>query len=568
MKHNHLPRGLRNFICEALAFLTVVACIPAAAAAEVGGLTLGSSTVSLEEVGASYIKMDEGTYQIYTFNLNTVVNVQYAKGVGADIVTDTPSGELNEDWYLQNQTGYYFTLSPLHVTGCFLTSQGYDKGLTLSRFVSDDSLWRAIRNDDGSITLQCKNGYVMDTTCGRIDQVGTRILSYASNGFVQAQHYWFSRISESRTLTPPTRVNAFNKTCAIMVDANANKCVNIQYGAKKGGLAVVDTFNYELHEGFNIVARANNLVSIHPLHATEYALSCDNPIPGQQVQLKKYTGSDEDLWEVYQFSDGTYAFRGYKTKLFHDNYCCNITDGTKIITHSYNGSSAQRHTLKDFAAPSAPASTGYAAYNGVNYRSLTSNARRIAACDKAVRMATALWTTPCSFPTWKSSGGTYNTVTATDGTSSRQFLAGKTYQGIPYSMAGRTYDDTKWLQLVQSGLTTSLMTGKYYTSKADTTAKGIDCSYLVCTALNAGCGTSINLNTAGMLSSSKFQKISLSQMLPGDIFLKSGHVMFFLGKTGGKYAVIEANASYSRVVYRELSASGVSGYGCYRYTGF
>ena len=135
-------------------------------------------------------------------------------------------------------------------------------------------------------------------------------------------------------------------------------------------------------------------------------------------------------------------------------------------------------------------------------------------------------------------------------------------------MAGRTYDDTKWLKLVQSGLTTSLMTGKYYTSKADTTAKGIDCSYLVCTALNAGCGTSINLNTAGMLSSSKFQKISLSQMLPGDIFLKSGHVMFFLGKTGGKYAVIEANASYSRVVYRELSASGVSGYGCYRYTGF
>ena len=359
MKHNYLPRGLRNFICEALAFLTVVACIPAAAAAEVGDLTLGSSTVSLEEVGAFYVRMDEGTYQIYTFNLNTVVNAQYAKGVGADIVTDTPSGELNEDWYLQNQTGYYFTLSPLHVTGCFLTSQGYDKGLTLTRFVSDDSLWRAIRNDDGSITLQCKNGYVMDTTCGRIDQVGTRILSYASNGFVEAQHYWFSRISESCTLTPPIRVNAFNKTCAIMVDAIANKCTNIQFANKNGGLLVVDTFNYELHEGFNIVARANNLVSIHPLHATEYALSCGNPMPGQQVQLKKYTGSGEDLWEVYQFSDGTYAFRNYKTKLFLDDYCCNITDGTKIITHSYNGSSAQRHTLKDVSA-SAPAPSGEA----------------------------------------------------------------------------------------------------------------------------------------------------------------------------------------------------------------
>ena len=57
-------------------------------------------------------------------------------------------------------------------------------------------------------------------------------------------------------------------------------------------------------------------------------------------------------------------------------------------------------------------------------------------------------------------------------------------------------------------------------------------------------------------------------MLPGDIFLKNGHVMFFLGKTGSKYAVIEANASYSRVVYRELSSSSLSAYGSYRYTGF
>ena len=58
-------------------------------------------------------------------------------------------------------------------------------------------------------------------------------------------------------------------------------------------------------------------------------------------------------------------------------------------------------------------------------------------------------------------------------------------------------------------------------------------------------------------------------MLPGDVFLKSGHVMFYMGLTSsGRYAVIEANADYSRVVYRELTASAVSGYGCYKYTGF
>ena len=73
---------------------------------------------------------------------------------------------------------------------------------------------------------------------------------------------------------------------------------------------------------------------------------------------------------------------------------------------------------------------------------------------------------------------------------------------------------------------------------------------------------------ASMLKSSKFTKINRSQMLPGDIFLKNGHVMFFLGKTGSKYAVIEANASYSRVVYRELSSSSLSAYGSSRSTGF
>ena len=560
---------LRRTLCAALAATSLTLCLPVARA-DSSGLSLGAATPSLQAVGTSIVSMDTGAYQIYTLNQNTVVNAQYAKGAGADIVTDTPSGERNEIWVLKNVgPGAYFTLSPLHASNTLLTSQGYDKGLTLSTALTDNSRWRALRNSDGSITLQCKNGYVMDTTCGRIDQVGTRVLTYQSNGFAQAQNYWFSRVSESATLTPATRVNAFSGTYALMVSEALNKCVNIQYGRTNGGMAVVDTYNGEAHEVFNLIARRDNLVSIHPSHATEYALSAGSPIPGGQASLMKYTGSDQNLWEVYRFSNGTYGLRNYHTKLFLDDYCCNTTDGTKIITHSYNGCSAQQYALKAVSTSASPSSSGYASYTGVNYRALTSNSRRIAACDKAVQMATILWTSPCNFPTWKSSGGAYNTVTATDGTSSTSFRSGKTYQGIPYSMAGRTYDDTRWAQLVRSGLTTSSMTGKYYTSRADTTAKGIDCSYLVCAALNAGCGGSLNLNTSAMLSSSKFAKISRSQMLPGDIFLKRGHVMFFLGKTsGGKYAVVEANASYSRVVYRELSSSSVSAYGCYRYTAF
>ena len=88
------------------------------------------------------------------------------------------------------------------------------------------------------------------------------------------------------------------------------------------------------------------------------------------------------------------------------------------------------------------------------------------------------------------------------------------------------------------------------------------------TALNTGCGTSTSKNTDQMLSSSLFKQINRSEMLPGDIFLKSGHTMLFLGKVGSSYAVIEANASESRVVYSVLPSSSLGAYRSYRYTYF
>lgn len=353
MKKKHFNRINYNrvfyrVICVFLAVLLLAGIPTAAAAGELDAGLSGRTTASLQTTGASLIRPEEGSYQIYTLHWNTVVNAQYARGVGADIVTDTPSGERNEVWLLKYSSGAYFTLSPLHAGNCYLTSRGYDRGLTLSGIKTNDSLWQALRNSDGSVILRNRNGYVMDTTCGRIDQVGTIVLSYQSNGFAEAQHYWLSRVSESSTLTPSTRVNAFNKSsCALMY--GGSKCVNIQYARTAGGLAVIDTYNGESNELFRITARRNNLVSIHPLHATSYCLSVGNAIPGNQVKLEKYADSDQNLWEIYRFSNGTYGFRNYKTKLFLDDYCCNTTDGTKIITHSYNGCSAQQIALKDAA---------------------------------------------------------------------------------------------------------------------------------------------------------------------------------------------------------------------------
>lgn len=360
---NKIRGNINRLICGILAILSLMTCVPSASAARYVldedddfDLSSGGTLMSLEEVGVQYENMAEGDYQMFTKRLNTVVNAQYAHGIGANIVTDTPSAEDNEIWRLKHAgIGVYFTLSPLHAPKTFLSAQGFEKGLTLSGIVTDDCLWRAAKNADGSYTLHCKNGTVMDThNCG-IDQVGTEIISFESNG-TDAQKYWLSCISEVNSLTPSTRVKAFNKKCAILVDARLNKALNIQYAKANGGLAVVDTYNGESNEIFNIYARRNNLVSIHPLHAPDYALSCKNgnPVAGNQVVLQKYTDSDFNLWEVYKFNNGTYGFRNYKTKLFLDNYWGDTTDGTKIIAHSYNGSKAQQYALKDISAP-APA---------------------------------------------------------------------------------------------------------------------------------------------------------------------------------------------------------------------
>ena len=57
-------------------------------------------------------------------------------------------------------------------------------------------------------------------------------------------------------------------------------------------------------------------------------------------------------------------------------------------------------------------------------------------------------------------------------------------------------------------------------------------------------------------------------MKPGDIFLKSGHVMMYVGKSGNKYAVFEANASAFKCSYHLYSYSTISNYKYYRFKGF
>ena len=552
--------------------------------------TTGTSMLSLFNTSSgsnteSFSMMEKKDAGIYWFgcfrDVYQVLNLQYDR-VTSGLVLDPMTFEKNELWILKpiSSNSVYFTLAPLSHPDYYIAGQRNDIQLRLSKTSASNYAvqWAAIPDGDRYVLVNRQTGLALDTANG-LSNTGNRVLNYTRNGYRDAQSWSMIRVSEATSVwCPGVKTTIANGTYGILSAGNTAKCVNVQFASTAGnGSAKIclDTWNKERHETFVFTNRGNGRYTISPAHATNLCLNVwgADPDAGNQITLATYRAGDEcSLWEIYQ-QNGNYSFRNVKTGLWLNLWCNTHADGQKIVGYYYDGTNAMKWKLQNVStssnAAAAQSTSGYAAYTGVNYRSLTSDSRRIAACDEAVQMATVLWKNPCNFPTWKGKSGGYNTVTATDGTSSTKFLAGKTYQGIPYSMADRNYDDSKWLSLVKNGLSTGSMTGKYYTSRADTTARGIDCSYLVCQALNTGCGTSVNLNTSGMLNSSKFRKIALSQMLPGDIFLKNGHVMFFMGRTAsGRYAIIEANAAYSRVVYRELSSSGISGYGCYRYTGF
>lgn len=215
-------------------------------------------------------------------------------------------------------------------------------------------------------------------------------------------------------------------------------------------------------------------------------------------------------------------------------------------------------------APEKPKAgvTGYAEYTGIDYtaelrRLLNSGAisqkeyeNRITLLNRARDLSTVKWVSPVTFHTWRADTLLYNSNSAMvyEGSPGDyiHFWAGVEYVGIPYCAHGshNDYDIERWDKKVSSAAQTSDLEGTtYYESvyRPDCTFYGIDCSGYVADAYQAFNGAFPRDSTKNWMNAS-YLSVTDSP-IPGDMLLKSGHVMIYVGMaSNGKPAVLESTA--------------------------
>lgn len=378
-------------------------------------------------------------------------------------------------------------------------------------------------------------------------------------------------------------VSSLNNNMVLDVsNGSKDNCANIQLWTRNGSGAQIFTVTYNNGGWYTIV----NAQSGKALDVANGEAKC-----GQNVQQYQTNGTNAQKWYL-EDAGGAYFYIRSALGYYLDANGGVANNGTNIQIWTGNKSNAQRFKFEKYIAPGT---AQYASYSGVDYNTTLKNAyssgkissteynNRTTLLNEAKKMVTVLWTAPVSFHTWKSSEGTYNSNKAMQygsaPSSTNQFVKGYTYKGIPYAAnAGyNNYNAASWLSLInESGISTSKLEGTVtYLNKTryNTTFRGIDCSGFVHKAYSTiGSYTFTDnnrLSCSGMLGSSLWKKISASDALPGDILLKSGHVMIYLGKTSnGKIAVFESVADgvngASGCRYYEFNS--VSSYGYYRFT--
>ncbi len=426
---------------------------------------------------------------------------------------------------------------------------------------TNNQQWVIKMTNDGSFNIISKhNSLYLDVEDAKTSN-GTNVQLYTNNGN-NAQKWRFVAYGGS------TGKTASDGTYHIVSALDNTKNLDVKSVSKDNGANIqLWATQHDPKQGFKVTYLGNGYYKIiNSNSGKSLDVKSKGIASGTNVQQWSYSGTDNQKWILKSAGSGYYYIIAKNSGLYLDAAGGKSDNGTNVQVYLGNGTASQKWKLKKVTDVTQ---SGYAKYSGVDYTKLTSNKYRLAALNKAKQMVIVQWKATCDFVTWASSKGSYNSVAATDGTTKTKFVKGKTYTGVPYSMTNRTYDDTKWIALLNKGISTSGMEATYSGYPVAGTKYGIDCSYFVCKAYNSAMGTSINLNTSAMLSSSEFKKLSsFSQLKPGDVFLKQGHVMMYVGKSGSNYAVFESCAGKSKCSYNVYSASALSSYKAYKYTGF
>lgn len=457
-----------------------------------------------------------------------------------------------------------------NITGSSRTKEGY---IYKSAIVVKTSGTQKIANQ--KITTYKRPG---GGTYGYISKGDLCLLMGEKNGYTQVRYpagriYKFAWIKYSATASNYSNIS--NGTYKIATALNTSYVLDVNnYATFNGGNVEIYPYHNTNNEKWRIEGVGNGYYKIIDSNSGK-ALDVNggSSSSGTNVQIWDFNNSNAQKWRFINAGNGYYYIVN-ANGCYLDVQGGTVKNGNNVWVYAQNKSNAQKWKLNQVSVSnnqvnSGENNKGYATYTGVRYDNIGLSNKRVLALNKAKNMVTVQWRAPADFPTWCGKNGSYNYVRATDGTRSTKFIKGKTYTGIPYSMKNHSWDDNAWKNNLNS-LTTSKMSGKYYSHGKLTTANGIDCSYFVYAAFKSAV-PAYNFTyqtTSTMLNSRYYRKITLSQMKPGDIFLKNGHVMLYVGKSGSKYAVFEADAGDSKCSYNLYSANVINSYKYYRFRGF
>ncbi len=514
--------------------------------------------------------------------------VDEISGKKVNVFADEACSQRNKNEYISAGTdeNYIFVVSRNYnnIKVSYPTSRGRKKRWTfLSRFTSATSCtikyakvriltykFASTKYSYGSISASDKV-WVYETWKGY-----TRVVYPISGGYKfawikssDAERYLESaEIRDRKTISEGIYKIATALNTQYVLDVN-------NYAKFNGGNVEIYPYHETANEQWRITSLGNGYYKITDTNSGKVLdVSGGGSASGTNVQIWEPNGTDAQKWYFLDAGNGYYYIVN-AAGCYLDVQNGTVQNANNVWVYTRNTTNAQKWKItqiKNTSNDSNGETSGhisYAAYRGVRYDNIGLSSQRVAALNKAKSMVTIQWTAPVDFPTWCSAKGVYNQVQAVDGTKSRKFIKGKTYTGIPYSMKDHTWDEKKWSENLKS-LTTGKMTAKDSRNGKTTTAHGMDCSYFVYTAFKSAV-PSYGLNyqtTKTMLNSRYYKQISLNQMKPGDLFLKNGHVMMYVGKNGSKYAVFEADAGDSKCSYNEYSYTTIKRYQYYRFRGF